>query len=361
MIQQLKFRSSNCTRIFSPLLVTIIFIIAVTVSDKAKSDSNNSVTEGYCKKLAERSRGKLIPQDRKEDDKYNYGPMQAIFKDNIIVEKKDGKLTPKNVRDILRQIDRRDPGESEIQWVKRLLRNQTHYDEFKGTEGVLYNIWLNAALQYMPTDSKGNFQSPIFIDPNGKINDKFVNRKGKEVKGYVYRRSNGSGRIVTTMCINIRTSLAANSPAGYMRFEVAIRVKKYGFEVYERDDSNPKNLFPGSEIPIKAPLADEWKYKLEAIISRRDPSHEYLKIISIWADEQRFETDFPTEDELREGIDWVDWTNDTDYEHYFTLGKDACIDILFKQKPKKTIDELKYRPDYCMGRCTDPTIINSGL
>jgi hypothetical protein len=58
---------------------------------------------------------------------------------------------------------------------------------------------------------------------------------------------------------------------------------------------------------------------------------------------------------------WVDWTNNPSYAHLFNPDAQACVDLFFETSTPPTILPDTARPNYCLGRCSDPPIANSGM
>ncbi len=57
---------------------------------------------------------------------------------------------------------------------------------------------------------------------------------------------------------------------------------------------------------------------------------------------------------------WVDLPNNPSNAHLYNQNADNCIDITFRGFPPDRLQASDEPPFYCLGRCANPLIVNTG-
>ncbi|WP_421984250.1 hypothetical protein [Roseibium sp.] len=298
---------------------------------------------------------------------YQYGPLTLIFDGKAVVVKQGSKVSRRHMRRLLRSIAPRqvdpntinpDTGEPEPvkaeAWIADIIGGKPasktppkaddvkDYDLFIGTEGLLYYTWVRAAQEFLLRPN-GNFFPYMEIVPHGRIVE----------NGYTYNSDN-SGKITTEMCFEIKSFDGNNNlkKEGYIRYEVEIKVEIDGFEITPRSKPvdagyDDRDIFPGSLMKFSEAMVPKWAdKKLEARNVRNNtPGRMSVAAIHIETNVNGVKTD------------WYPFMPTI----FTIIGVDGCIDIFFREGDPIDALDPNWRPRYCMGRCTDPAIVNSGL
>ncbi|MEO0980503.1 MAG: hypothetical protein AAFY24_24780 [Pseudomonadota bacterium] len=322
-----------------------------------------------CENLPAMVSGKEI---RTLSNEYQYGPLTLIFNGEAVVVKGGSFVNRREMRKLLRSISPRavdinasNPNkrlkESPKKWIERLIGatpnpdDVAHYRKFVGTEGILNYTWVRAAQLFFLNESNDRFYKLMEIVPHGRIVE----------NGYVYDRNTKSGSIKTEMCFEITSYKRDRGDSdgdgnedelivakiGYIRYIVNVAVTD-GFEVHRRTKPNDDNydeddVFPGSLMKFSDSMVPSWaKSKLEA-----------RNVIKNGMDSMKVTEIFIETNVDGNTTSWYPFMP----EIFKRIGDEGCIDIFFRTRNPPTTLATDWRPRYCMGRCTDPAIVNSGL
>lgn len=237
-----------------------------------------------------------------------------------------------------------------------VLQNPNLFDRMYSSRGMLFWIGLKAARDDMLVD--GQITNPIWIDPLGKISDYSV-------------ANDMSGFIENVMCFDIYAQTDANTRKHVRTHAMKIRTKvmKCGFRIIARQTTTDDNapIFPGSIIPLTnmSNINPTFTYKLQATPLLRsavdyngDPcvtsNKVFMEIETIWYD-------LDAQSNTSNAFDWTEIPKGSaEFGMFYTTTAESCIDMLFPGKPPQTLDPSQ-DPPYCLGRCRNPFMINTGL
>lgn len=282
------------------------------------------------------------------DNAYQYGPLKVHFMGDRILT--DQKLTRAEVRAGLNKVlGPPKAGETDKSRIHKVLKNIRSYPRYlKGTGALIWFIYIDAVHDFMFAPGSTTLRNAIFIDPNGRID--------KGSNGFQVRRDY-SGHITVTMCFEVR--LRADGPVvGHYRYRVRTDVMPCGFRIVRRN-RNTKNAFPGSHIFLTQHQARNFRLKLQALGRKRGTdvaglncpeTGNYMKIAKIEIDRGRGRFHFTLS------------PSNPNFAPLFRVNAESCIDMmLFRNPITHPIDPAQDKPLYCLGRCTSPAIINSGV
>jgi hypothetical protein len=236
-------------------------------------------------------------------------------------------------------------------------------NSFEGAPGIVGYVWLEIAkkaLARYTTDTLDKFMK-IGINVYGRIDDNNVQPHPTEV-GYRYDDSNGSGHIWTTLCFEIRWNTSPSTvPDAKIRYSVKTAVAECGFRAIPRGNGTGNDpIFVGSYMTFlnSNPSLSGYEIKLEAINFLQGdtpkgytcpaaPANGYVTLGGVFFDKG-------------DG----NWNNFGLGNHVFLFkaNSEACVDMFFQTTapPDGLVDGIHDRPNYCMGRCSDPPAVNSG-
>ncbi len=219
-----------------------------------------------------------------------------------------------------------------------------------GLGGVNSHLFMWAAAKAMAGGTDLDLNKPHEIRIFGKI------------RQYAFRpnandpyEGNGILKVVTGIRywpLDPNTGARDRSKREVLRFRYRIRVRNNAFKVIERDDSTPNDPFPESEIVFDEDMVERlnergYRYKLHA-------RGTDIKIQKVWIKENNGPWQL---------IPKSDTPNDPNnkYRSLYSEVAENCIDILFVEFPPTTKAGLGTTPAYCMGRCSTPMIVNTGM
>ena len=207
---------------------------------------------------------------------------------------------------------------------------ERRFEAFRGLGGVLAHEFLNAAKATL--DRSGRF------DPSKRVYEFFYG----QTEEFVFDKDDGSGRIVnttyfTTVTVPLGVGPIVSTTDSY-RWDIA--VEPGGFTVVPKT-SNPNDPFPGtldfSPAMLNRINALGFQYKLWA-------KGTLIDIVAI-----EFKPNGAANYSLVPA-------SDPRYDR-----TDAnCVDMLFVNFPPPVLGTLQ-PPLYCLGRCDNPMLINTGL
>ena len=250
-------------------------------------------------------------------------------------------------------------------------------NSFAGAPGIVGYVWLEIAKKALAHYSTDTLEKTHHIDiiAYGRIDQDNAQPHPTEA-GFSYNTSNGSGHIWTTLCFEIRwnngpagpAQAPSSAPDAKIQYAVKTAVAECGFKVIQRGTPNPpeNRIFVGSYMPFNTsdhPDLSGYEVKLEAINFLQGdtpagftcpppPANGYVTLGGAHFDKDGDGT----------------WVNFADGNHWFLFkaSPEACVDMFFKTEtpPSTLVDDndpnTDDRPNYCMGRCTDPPAVNSG-
>lgn len=140
------------------------------------------------------------------------------------------------------------------------------------------------------------------------------------------------------MTVQMRTTFNIGASQKDYRYELHIF---FDAKVKQRDDTNDKDVFPGTalDITISASQAGNRQYKLhdEGMTVEVRKARRSKNGGTSW---QKFK---------RKIEDAILRTHD-----------DNCVDMMFVSSPPEVLGTLA-PPLYCLGRCENPPVVNTGL
>ncbi len=201
----------------------------------------------------------------------------------------------------------------------------------RGLGGLYAHEFLNSVEATLGRN--GNF------DPDKRVYEFFYGH----TREFAFNERAGTGRILNFTYFTRVVVTGDNDPiiTTTDSYRWAVRVAEGGFSVIEKDDSDPNDPFPGTlefspEI-LNRVDALGFEYKL------------WAKGTSIIIEDIAFKGDGdPTYVSLP--------TSDPRYDRTDS----NCIDMMFVNFPPPTLGTLQ-PPLYCLGRCDNPMLINTGL
>ena len=207
-----------------------------------------------------------------------------------------------------------------------------------GPGGVFGHAFLNMAQNALKPNGKFNQNGArIVISVSGKITD------------YGYNSGDGSGKLhVTTYFTRRVVTPGVGAPPTKIidTFRWEIQVEEGGFRVIQKDDCEGKYFC--DVIKFSQEMKDRadslgFTHKLWAGPYDNSGTGSKIKIMKLWhnGDEK-----FATDDE---------------YAGLFQTTPYSCIDMMFVDSPPAIFADLEGPPMYCLGRCDQPLIINTGM
>jgi hypothetical protein len=237
-------------------------------------------------------------------------------------------------------------------------------NSFEGAPGIVGYVWLEIAkkaLAHYSTDTLDNFDK-IGINVYGRIDNKNVEPHTTE-DGYSYDKNNGSGHIWTTLCFEIRWDTNPTLPPdAKVQYSVKTAVAECGFRAIPRGPGTGNDpIFVGSYMTFlnSNPDLSGYQTKLEAInFLQGDTPKDYTCPAA------------PPNGYVTLGGVFFDKGDGTGFHNFglgnhvflFKANSEACVDMFFQTTapPDGLVDGIHDRPNYCMGRCSDPPAVNSG-
>lgn len=273
----------------------------------------------------------------------------------------DNRVTRQEMYNILQHMMRRKGGSNpwtDREWIDVIHANEHRLAAFEGTTGLVGMMWLAAARHMLD----GNDIPPdahLDLIPRGKIDENGAAPHGE--LGFQYNPVAKSGHIWNTMCFLI---LDRNGNETKFLYKVKAIVRPCGF--VELDKTGPsQDAFPGSYLTFARNRVTGFDKKLEAVGFRPGSDPTSGCDANTTAAEQQ-----AIADEGYIGIDTIyldttgsgTWTlvNRADQPHLFETGAESCVDMFFPTTVPITLDPND-DPGYCLGRCDDPAIINTGM
>ncbi|MEM0906585.1 MAG: hypothetical protein AAGJ94_04420 [Pseudomonadota bacterium] len=228
--------------------------------------------------------------------------------------------------------------------VDLILANQSMFPQFYGTPGLLLNIILLSAKDYMFLDD-GSLES-LQLRPYGKIDD----------DGYRLN-ADMSGHIINTMCFELYDRRGEHK-ATY-RYKVKLDVAKCGFKVIRRASDGS---FPGTflEADLRGTPA-RFKYKLQATALTQGSTKEFDGVTDCEPVDTSGQFLSVSEISFDNGDGTLrPLTRDVQHNHFFVMMASGCVDMFFEATPPLGTDLDTRDPNYCLGRCKRPLIVNTG-
>lgn len=269
---------------------------------------------------------------------YQFGGMKTFFKG----KSGNGAVARRVLREVLEDLHPTGASLSDRALINAIFNlietsagTPTSFPQLRGPGGLVYYALLKAAEAALP--ASGNMMIPaIKINVTGKIDE--MGPDGQE--GYFYNSADESGHLWVTMRHDFKTP--QGDPLGMFAYDLKTMVGKSAFKVWPRTGSG-NNVFPGSKIPVSTGMAKGFQHKLEGLNSRG----EGLSVGALWVS--------------NDGTNFTEWTASSNPGVYFfrSMGADACIDLMFVESPPEFLDPDATPPDYCLGRCTSPPIVNT--
>jgi hypothetical protein len=236
-------------------------------------------------------------------------------------------------------------------------------NSFSGAPGIAGYVWLEIAKKALAHYSIDTLESThkIGINVYGRIDENNVEPHPSEA-GFSYDASKASGHIWTTLCFEIRWNTPSiQPPDAKVQYAVKTAVAPCGFREIDRGAGTGNDpIFPGSYMSFFANNSNlsGYQVKLEAVNFLQGdtpagfscpppPPNGYVTLGGVHFDKDGDGT----------------WVNFADGNHWFLFkaNPEACVDMFFQTAtPPSTLGPTADRPNYCMGRCTDPPAVNSG-
>ena len=120
-----------------------------------------------------------------------------------------------------------------------------------------------------------------------------------------------------------------------------------GFQVETKDLRDPGNVFPefaeASGLAINSIVADGFITKLWA-------SGDSIMVTKIWRD-MNYDPQNPNFQPVNENM--------PQFRRLFEPDPDACLDMMFAGTPPMSLPQDMAPPQYCLGRCQNPPVINT--
>lgn len=234
---------------------------------------------------------------------------------------------------------------------------------FEGTQGFLGLMWVaiaNKALSHYNTNTLNN-NAKISIDAKGRINKNKVAPHPNE-DAFYFNGNDGSGHIWATMCYEIRFAGTGDNddPDARVQYMLKTEIAPCGFKVIDRGTGGTgQPIFVGSYMPFEgSPQNQQFVKKLEAVNFLKGddtggncpadpPANGFVTLGKAFVD-------------LGDGV-WTEYT-EVSNGYLFEPNPQACIDMFFASTtiPNSLVDGDD-RPNYCLGRCSDPPVVNTGM
>lgn len=216
-------------------------------------------------------------------------------------------------------------------------QNPIRAEGLSGLGGMLGHGLTRAALGKVGPGGRFDPGMLSTASSEGQIDDYFFDYAGDR-----------SGRLRVTTWVTTPHSPGISTTVGY-RFHV--RVEPGGFTIHEKDTSDPNNVFPNTWLRIPASMAAPFKYKLWA-------TGDDIVIERVWVDHNN---DGTFDEILSTSTGWK-----ANYKYLLDAQPTDCIDIMFAEDTSlpppffpTRYDQLTGPPQYCLGRCASPPLINT--
>jgi hypothetical protein len=169
-----------------------------------------------------------------------------------------------------------------------------------------------------------------------------------QINEYAYDASDGSGAldVTTTFTRQIVPAGAGVPPAKTEVFRYKITVAAGGFTEFTKDQCADKffcDVMPFSQDMIDRANSLGFEVKLWA-------EGTTITVTDVWHKGYN-----------EQNLVKLDPATDTEYAKLFETDANSCIDMMFVGTPPATTQDLEGPPMYCLGRCSDPMIINTGF
>ncbi len=143
-----------------------------------------------------------------------------------------------------------------------------------------------------------------------------------------------------TRTLTVNNNIVTTKSIAY-RWEV--RVVNDGFEVVDRDTSNPNDPFPNTMT-----------FEQETLLRINDPQTPLNH--KLWARGMNIIIE-KVQKKNSQGT-WVTIPNSGVNAKFYERTNENCIDMMFQNEPPQTLGDLA-PPLYCLGRCGDPNVVGS--
>ena len=164
--------------------------------------------------------------------------------------------------------------------------------------------------------------------------DNAVVPKGKLIAYYYDETKTDKSCMQVEMTVQI-----TRGKSGDMK-ELKYRVHVFGdFDVKSRDDTDVNDVFPGTPVAISQDTAAERDF-----------------FYKLWANGNSIQVT-RAEWENPGGI----WVTFPPSDAIYAIDSQSCIDMMFMDPPPETLPSTAAPPAYCLGRCTTPPIVNTGV
>lgn len=239
---------------------------------------------------------------------------------------------------------------AKIDAIEASVDQATQANGIVGLGGVNSHLFMWAAAKTLAASGNLDLTKPYELRIFGKIKQyRFTPSTDDPFQG------NGVLQVVTGARywpLDPNTGARDKQNKQVLRFRYRVRVRNNGFKVIERDDLDPNDPFPGSQIMFDDDMIEKlnergYRYKLHA-------KGTTIRIQKVWVKENNGPWALIPKDETPGD------PNDK-YRSLYQQVDENCIDILFVDFPPTTKAGLGTTPAYCMGRCATPLIVNTGM
>lgn len=260
-------------------------------------------------------------------------------------------VQPPRMRKWLSDILQPQQGWTDRQHIDAITSQMAQLDDFKGSGGLLSWVILRAGGFMLEGGDDFPPNAIIRIDATGIIDA--TDQDGQP--GYQYNNQDKSGQVSNTMCFDFeRLGGGKPGPIGFVSYDIKTTVTPVdglGFVVYT--EKAPNGTFVGADTPVRASIAMNYMSKLEVV---NENCNGCMTVARIDIKD--------VEDESQSCANHTaPWTqlDPQQYAFFFDLEDRACIDMMFKTAtPPATLPtDPADRPAYCLGRCTNPPIVNT--
>ena len=207
-----------------------------------------------------------------------------------------------------------------------------------GINGMLGREILNAASSAIQ-GGNGSF------NPGRKVE---ISLSG-QITQYYFNQNDNSGYLAATTIITQKVTAGASQPTMHVtayRWAVAVTAGTYSVRTNSGDRNDP---FPGT-IPFAGGALD--KIEASGFNKKLWAEGTGIVIVSVEVD-----NDY---DPANPQFQLLDPTKNKN-KNLYTTDSGSCIDMLFVGEPPATFAELEGPPTYCLGRCQQPLLVNTGI